>query len=260
MKSALVLGTVLLLLLAGYLVFIQQKPATTLKTSQQTSPQNSTNYDFSNPKKSAHYEANVPEHGSVLAGTPINVVINFNFDLAKPSEILVYSSGVKNPTSGTTSPVGIATGETIIDENRLSMRRAIDPKSPDDKYTVDYKACWPDGSCHDGSFQFAIDRAHSKTFDNQTGKKEVTINLSQTKFVPQNIKISKGTKVAWVNNDSVDHYVNTDPHPGHNYYPSQNSKLLKKGESYSLTFAQTGIYPYHCSTHASNMIGNLLVE
>jgi plastocyanin len=140
------------------------------------------------------------------------------------------------------------------------MRRQIDPNAPDQTYTVMYNACWPDGSCHDGSFQFAIDRTKAQSFEDQTGKKEVTIKMSQIKFMPMDLKVSKGTKITWVNDESIEHYVNTDSHPAHTYYLDQNSKALKKGEKYSLTFEGPGIYPYHCSAHAANMTGNILVQ
>lgn len=203
---------------------------------------------FSTPKKSAHYETNTPEHGATLAGAPLNVVIDFNFDLAKPSEIKIVKDG---------KDYGV--GETLIDNNKLSMRRNLDPDAPDGLYRVEYNACWPDGSCHDGYFQFAIDRKLGEKFEDQSEKSEVTIKMSQIKFMPMDLKIKKGTKVTWVNDESIEHYVNTDSHPAHTYYPTQNSKALKKGEQYSVTFDQSGIYPYHCSAHASNMTGNILV-
>ena len=202
-----------------------------------------------NPKKSAHFESNTPAHGMVLAAVPINVVIDFNFDLAKPSSIKIEMDG---------KDLGV--GETVIDSNKLSMRRDIDPNAPDGVYTVVYNACWPDGSCHDGNFQFAIDRSLGAGFADMTNKKETEIKLSQIMFDPQNIKISKGTKVTWINDDGVGHFVNTDSHPAHTYYKDQNSKALKKGESYSIVFEMSGIYPYHCSAHADTMIGNILVE
>ena len=136
--------------------------------------------EFGNPKKSAHYESNTPEHGSTLAGVPINVVINFNFDLAKPSEITIEKDG---------KDWGV--GETIIDENKLSMRRNMAPNAPDGIYTVNYNACWPDGSCHDGYFQFAIDRSLSSGFEDMTGQKEITIRMNDIAFVPMNVRISK---------------------------------------------------------------------
>lgn len=203
---------------------------------------------FSNPKKSAHYENNTPEHGAILAGVPINVVIDFNFDLAKGSEIKIEMA----------RDYGV--GEAIIDQNKLAMRRKMDPNSPDGLYTISYKACWADGSCHDGSFQFKINRSLSGDFIDLTGKKEVTINLQNFAFSPVKIKVSKGTKVTWINQDDVVHTVNTDSHPAHTYYLNQNSRDLSKGATYSVTFADAGIYLYHCTPHADTMHGQILVD
>ncbi|MBI2327066.1 copper resistance protein CopC [Candidatus Curtissbacteria bacterium] len=211
--------------------------------------QNNNKFKFENPKKSAHYESNTPAHGAVLAGVPINVVIDFNFDLAEGSAISIKNDGRE---------YGIA--DVVIDKNKLAMRRKMDPAAPDGVYTVSYKACWPDGSCHEGNFQFAIDRTKSQSYEDMVGKSEVIVGLSEISFKPMNLKIKKGTKVVWINDDNVEHYVNTDSHPAHTYYLSQNSKSLASGDSYSLTFNEAGVYPYHCSAHASNMTGSILVE
>lgn len=204
---------------------------------------------FSNPKKSAHYESNTPAHGAVLASTPVNIVIDFNFDLALPSSISITNDGKE---------YGI--GDTMIDSNKLAMRRSFNSDAPDGIYTVSYKACWPDTSCHDGNFEFAIDRLLANSYENMTGKSEMIIKLSDIEFKPKNIKVSRGTKITWINDDSTDHYVNTDSHPAHTYYPSQNSRVLKKGDSYTLTFTTIGAYPYHCSAHADTMTGSILVQ
>lgn len=254
MKNYILVGIVLLLVIVGFFIwssgFLQQT-SNNLNTTPSNQPsQVQTNAtSFLNPKKSAHYESNTPSHGATLAGVPTNVVIDFNFDLAKPSEVKILKEG---------KDYGV--GETVIDANKLAMRRSVNADSPDGLYNVEYKACWPDGSCHDGSFQFAIDRSKAASFDDQTGKREVTIKLSGIQFNPQNIKVSKGTRITWVNDETTEHYINTDSHPAHTYYPAQNSKLLKKGEQFSLVFDMSGIYPYHCSAHASSMIGLLLVE
>ena len=205
--------------------------------------------EFGTPKKSAHYETNTPNHGSTLAGVPINVVIDFNFDLAEPSEISIEMNG---------KDWGV--GETVIDENKLSMRRDMDPASPDGIYTVSYNACWPDRTCHDGYFQFAIDRSLSSDSEDMTDQKTVTIRMSDIMFDPKDIKISPGTKVTWINDDEEEHFVNTDSHPAHTYFLEQNSRALGIGDSYSLTFDTAGIYPYHCSAHESLMKGSILVE
>ncbi|OGY28396.1 MAG: hypothetical protein A3F33_03745 [Candidatus Woykebacteria bacterium RIFCSPHIGHO2_12_FULL_43_10] len=204
---------------------------------------------FNNPTKTPHFESSVPEHGSVLAGPVINVVINFNFDLAKNSSISIKRSAQE-----------FGQGELVLDSNKLSMRRAMDSGAPDGTYTVTYQACWPDKSCHQGSFQFAVTRSKQDDFKDQTNRKEITLDLLNSSFEPENIRISKGTKITWVNKDVVEHYINTDPHPGHNYYKDQNSKLLKTNESYSLVFTKSGLYPYHCSAHADYMTGNILVD
>lgn len=204
---------------------------------------------FQTPKKSAHYETNTPAHGSTLAGVPINVVIDFNFDLAKPSSISITTGGVE-----------YGQGETTIDAGKLAMRRNVDPAAPDGVYIINYIACWPDTSCHDGSFQFAIDKTQAGTFINMTGQDEVTIELKNIMFGPKNVKVSKGTTVVFVNSDTQGHYVNTDSHPAHTYLLDMNSKELKQGDTYSYKFETPGIYPYHCSAHASTMTANILVE
>jgi plastocyanin len=206
-------------------------------------------YSFELPKKSAHYETNTPAHEAVLAGVPINVVIDFNFDLAPPSSISIMSNGKE-----------YATGDTVIDESLLALRRPMAPDAPDGLYTVNYNACWPDGSCHDGHFQFAIDRSSTAGFTDMRSTAEVKVAMADISFSPRDVRISRSTRVTWQNNDDTVHYVNTDPHPAHTYYPPQNSRGLNKGETFSVVFDQPGIYPYHCSAHAGIMTGNILVD
>lgn len=210
----------------------------------------STAYDFETPKKSAHYETNTPVHGAVLAAVPLNVVIDFNFDLAPPSEIKILKDE---------KDYGV--GETIIDDSKLAMRRNMDPAAPDGLYTVEYNACWPDGSCHDGHFQFAIESALASTFTDMTGQSNVDIQMTQISFQPRNIIISPGTTVTWTNMDAgIEHFVNTDSHPAHTYYPEMNSRGLMQGDSFSVVFDTPGIYPYHCSAHADTMKGTIIVR
>ncbi len=251
-------GLVIFLLGFGYWALYGQK--TMQPSLSPSTPSDEVQSIFGTAKKSAHWESNTPEHGTILAGVPVNVVVDFNFDLASPSEIRVYSSGVKNPRTGTTTPIDITSGETSIDTNRLTMRRAIVSQAPDDTYTVEYKACWPDGSCHDGNFQFAINRTLADGYTDFRGKKDVTIDLKDIEFFPKKIRVSRYTRVTWKNIDSVDHYINTDSHPSHTFFPMQNSKVLKPKEAFALVFSEPGVYPYHCSAHAQTMTGTILVE
>jgi len=205
--------------------------------------------EFGAPKKSAHFESSTPAHGAKLAAPPVNVVIDFNFDLVSKSSISVTSGGKE-----------YGTGATVIDANRSAMRRTVDQASPDGLYAVTYQACWPDGSCHDGQFQFAIDRTGASAVLDLRGQNAVSVDLKDIAFAPAIIRISKGTDVTWTNTDAVEHYVNTDAHPAHTYFPAQNSKALKTGDTYRLAFDAPGAYPYHCSAHADSMLGTILVE
>jgi plastocyanin len=204
---------------------------------------------FGIPKKSAHYESNTPPHGGILAGVPVNVVIDFNFDLGPGSVIRILNNGVD-----------YGTGNTLIDANRLAMRRMMNPDAPDGVYTVDYDACWPDGSCHDGNFQFAIMRSRASDYTDLRGMSSVNVTMRDLSFIPSDIRIDRGATVTWINEEGVEHYVNTDSHPYHTYYLPMNSRALKKGDAFTLRFDTPGIYPYHCSAHAEVMFGSVLVE
>jgi plastocyanin len=237
-----------LVVLAGAYALLRSDSTEEVGVPNENSGEQASVFNFNTPKKSAHYESNTPEHGSILVAPPINVVIDFNFDLAKPSNISITKDGQE-----------YGVGETVIDTNKLSMRRDFSYEAPDGLYKVMYDACWPDGSCHDGHFEFAIDRSKSATYEDLTGSGEVTIRMSEIMFKPRDIRISSGTKVTWINDEGVEHYINTETHPAHTYFPSHNSRALKKGETFSTTFSTPGIYPYHCSAHADVMTGNILV-
>lgn len=240
-------GLVIFLLGFGYWALYGQK--TTQPSLSPSTPSDEVQSIFGTAKKSAHWEGSTPAHGITLAGVPVNVVIDFNFDLAASSKISITKDARE-----------YGVGETIIDKNKLAMRRSLDPSAPDGTYTVSYKACWPDGSCHDGNFQFAIDRRLADGYTDFRGKKDVTIDLKDIEFLPKKVRISKFTRVTWKNIDSVEHYINTDAHPSHTFFPEQNSKALKTGEAYAVVFSERGEYPYHCSAHAQTMTGSILVE
>jgi plastocyanin len=203
---------------------------------------------FGTPKKSPHWESNTPEHGSILAAVPINIVIDFNFDLGPGSEISIIKNGKE-----------YGTGETVVDDNKLTMRRTMDSGAPNGIYRVEYIACWPDGSCHEGYFEFGIDRSKAQDYEELRDTAEVTVVMKGIAFVPPKIRISAGTKIIWINEDSVTHYVNTDGHPAHTYYLEMNSKALNEGDTYSITLNTPGIYLYHCSAH-TDMKGSILVD
>ncbi|HEY5549825.1 MAG TPA: plastocyanin/azurin family copper-binding protein [Candidatus Saccharimonadales bacterium] len=233
---------------AGWYVFIREEKATTSPGTSQTASGDEQAVSFATPKKSAHFESSTPVHAATLPAVPVDVVIDFNFDLAANSEIKIIKDG---------KDYGV--GDKTIDSNKLSMRRQMDKNAPDGIYTVEYKACWPDGSCHDGMHQFAIDSKLQSSYQDMRGQSSLTIKLSDIKFQPRSVIISTGTKITWINDDEVTHYVNTDSHPAHTHVLDLNSKALSKGDSFSYTFSKTGAYPYHCSAHADQMTATIVV-
>ena len=67
-------------------------------------------------------------------------------------------------------------------------------------------------------------------------------------FSPQTVKVKKGTKVTWTNNDSIGHDVVADDAKNAAGLPSDNS-LFGKGGTYTFTFNSTGTFSYHCAAH-----------
>ncbi|MBI2965401.1 MAG: cupredoxin domain-containing protein [Chloroflexi bacterium] len=195
-----------------------------------------------------HFVDSVPNHGDVLPQAPNSIVLSFNFNLHADSSLAVTRDG---------QPVTL--GTRIVSANQLTMSAPVTGGTGDGVYTVTYKACWPDRSCHEGSVSFVVDSAKAGSFENMRGRSQVAIAMKDITFSPQRIVVSAGTKVTWTNDDEVVHFVNTDPHPSHNGLAALNSSALEKGQSYAFTFDKSGIYGYHCSAH-TNMTGQVLVE
>ncbi len=216
-------------------------------TSTTTNPP-ATKVDFGTPKKSPHFVDSTPLHSEVYASQPINITINFNFDIDPSSTISVTKDGQE-----------WTQGSIKVENNKLSLKKDLKQGMTDGVYVVSYLACWPDKSCHDGTFSFQIDSSKKSEYKDMTGKKEVTIDLKNIAFQDTKVLISSGTKVTWVNMDTELHYINSDTHPNHSYFPEQNSKALSQGQSFVTTFLLAGQYNYHCSAHASSMIGSILV-
>jgi methionine-rich copper-binding protein CopC len=130
----------------------QNPPATTSSPDEgsvtiDTSDSQNSEFVFGTPKKTAHYVSNTPEHGAILTSVPKEVQIIFNFDLGVNSNIAVTREGKD-----------FSSGNTIVSSDRLTLSKTLQSDLPNGQYTVSYTACWPDGSCHDGSFQFAVNR------------------------------------------------------------------------------------------------------
>jgi methionine-rich copper-binding protein CopC len=95
--------------------------------------------------KSAHYVSSDPANNALLTKTPAKVTVKFNFNLATGSKISVSRDGND-----------VTSGSTQISTDKLSMSTQVNANKTGN-YKVSYTACWPDGSCHDGSFGFSIE-------------------------------------------------------------------------------------------------------
>lgn len=72
-----------------------------------------------------------------------------------------------------------------------------------------------------------------------------TVLIRDFAFSAEKLSIKKGTTITWTNQDDAHHDVT--PTSGAADFTA--SKLLAKGESYSFTFNQAGVYAYKCSPH-----------
>jgi plastocyanin len=78
------------------------------------------------------------------------------------------------------------------------------------------------------------------------------VTIRDFAFDPPDLSVAVGTTVTWTNEDNTTHTVTgTDPGP-------IASPDLDHGETYSVTFDQTGTFPYICSIH-TQMTGTVTV-
>lgn len=76
-----------------------------------------------------------------------------------------------------------------------------------------------------------------------TGQAEVSMDIKEFAFAKKSIKITKGTKVTWTNQDDAKHNAFSKDDGG------PKGKLLAQGESYSFIFATAGTFNYICEPH-----------
>ena len=74
----------------------------------------------------------------------------------------------------------------------------------------------------------------------QTGMADVSI--VDFAFQPMAIFVGVGETVEWTNTGNADHTVDSDTE-------IFEADILDPGETYSYTFGEPGIFPYHCDIH-----------
>lgn len=103
------------------------------------------------------------------------------------------------------------------------------------------------------NFGVAFDpKANSIIIDTSMGYKAgaVIVTMSDFKFMPGIISISKGDTVIWKNTDSAGHDVSVS---------GITSPIFGNGQTFSFTFNETGTFDYFCTVHPT-MTGQVVVK
>lgn len=70
------------------------------------------------------------------------------------------------------------------------------------------------------------------------------VQMANYAFAPASLTVNEGDTITWTNQDTAPHTVTTTSGP-----ESLNSPYLSKGQSWSHTFTQPGMYMYYCTVH-----------
>jgi len=84
------------------------------------------------------------------------------------------------------------------------------------------------------------------------GEQAVTITVENFTFSPQQVTVTPGTTVTWINNDDIPHTIVETK-------KSFRSKPLDTEDSFSFTFMNAGDYDFFCSLHP-HMTGRVIVK
>lgn len=68
------------------------------------------------------------------------------------------------------------------------------------------------------------------------------VEIEDFAYIADMLTIKVGTTVTWTNKDAARHTVSSDT-------GIFESGLFGKGESFSYTFTEVGVFPYHCAPH-----------
>lgn len=69
------------------------------------------------------------------------------------------------------------------------------------------------------------------------------VEMKGSQFQPKELTIEPGTKVTWVNRDSIGHDVTAND-------GTFASDTLNGGQTFEFTFDEPGVYEYHCTPHS----------
>ncbi len=82
--------------------------------------------------------------------------------------------------------------------------------------------------------------------------------MQNSAFSPQNMTISPGTTIIWINQDPYDHTV-TSGNPGNPSGLFNSGNITPHGE-FSYTFDSLGVFNYYCELYQDKMTGTINVK
>jgi len=91
-----------------------------------------------------------------------------------------------------------------------------------------------------------------------------TITITSSGVSPKTLTVARGTQVTFTNNDSVNHEMNSDPHPTHTDCPEINSVgFLAPGQSKmtaNLNTVRTCGYHDHARNTDTSLQGTIVIQ
>jgi len=79
-----------------------------------------------------------------------------------------------------------------------------------------------------------------------------SVHIDNFTFTPQEITITRGTTLTWVNDDDIPHAIAATN-------KAFRSKTMDTEQKFSFTFTEPGTYEYFCSLHP-HMQGKVIVK
>lgn len=195
--------------------------------------------------KSQHFVNSSPAHNQFLAGSPVNIVINFNSQLTSQSSQIYLSDNL------------LKTSASL--DNRTIRINLPQNSAQEGIYKVAYLACFDVGSCENGQFAYHLDSHNITQFANYAARNLVEINLTGDDTNPPNFLVNYQAKIRWLNNTQGSIEIKSDPVIFNNYHPPLNSVEIKKGDSFEYQFNDPGEYFWHLANNPQ-IRGRILVQ
>ncbi|WDT93772.1 cupredoxin domain-containing protein [Thermoleophilum album] len=87
----------------------------------------------------------------------------------------------------------------------------------------------------------------------------VEVAMKNIRFQPEKVTVRRGTRIVWVNDDSVAHDVHKVSGPGADF-ASGPAGGMQPGDKYEIRVTQPGTIKYVCELHKPYMAGEITVK